>query len=310
LFHEGGGEGEEFDERRAPAQSFPAGSRMVASYNSLQPESIGSGMSPRFVFRKFLLIAMLLAMSGSLLIVHASLRGRGRYCGVVIFDRWDTCLLLSGHYITYVSDNVKEDLRPYRGQAMQVDASEIRQFSNPGDALIGKYTIIGPATKDSQEQATEGVRVSIKPDFDRDRAIAFLIMIKNLADSPIQIHSDTIGPTLLGLKSENIMGDPSDGRSTAWITRGNLVTLSSWRSTIDHHPTISVSYSIDANSKLPERFNLNPGESKQVRVMLKVPAGPYQFLVGLGGGVHEGRSVASNAISFHVDSDGTPVLHE
>jgi hypothetical protein len=37
---------------------------------------------------------------------------------------------------------------------------------------------------------------------------------------------------------------------------------------------------------------------------------PPQFLVGFGGGVHEARSVASNAISFHVDSDGTPVLDE
>ena len=266
-------------------------------------------MSPRFVFRKFLLIALLLAMSGSILIVHASLRGRGRYSGVVIFDRWDTCLLLSGHYITYVSDSVKEDLRPYRNQAMEVDASDVRQAGNPGDALIRKYTIIGPATKDSQEQATEGVRISVKPDFDRDRAIAFLITIEGSGDSPIQIDSDTIGPTLLGLKAEHIAFDASDGKSAAWITRGNLVTLSSWSSTIDDH-TISASYSIDAKSKLAERFNLNPGESKQVRVILKVPAGPYQFLVGLGGGVHEGRSMASNAISFHVDSDGTPVLDE
>lgn len=266
-------------------------------------------MSPRFVFRKLILIVLLAAISGSLLIVHASMRGRGKYCGVVIFDRWDTCLLLSGHYITYVSDSIKEELRPYRDQAMEVDASDVRQASNPGDALIGKYTIIGPATKDSQEQATEGVRIIVKPDFDRDQAIAFLIMIENSADSPIQIHSDTVGPTLLGLKGKNMVFAASDGKSAAWITRGNLVTLSSWSSTFDHH-NISVSYSVDPKSKLPEQFNLNPGESKQVRVILKVPAGPYQFLVGLGGGVHEGRSVASNAISFHVDSDGTPVLDE
>jgi hypothetical protein len=236
------------------------------------------------------------------------MRGRGKYSGVVIFDRWDTCLLLSGVYVTYVSDEVKENLRTYRNQAIEVDASEVFQPMNPGDALIRKYTIIGPAPEASREQAIEGVRIIVKSDFDSDRAIAFLITIENSADSPIQIHSDTIGPTLLGLKSENILVDPSDGRSTAWITRGNLVTLSSWRSTIDHHPTISVSYSVDP--KMPEQLNLNPGESKQVRVILKVPAGPYQFLVGLGGGVHEGRSVASNAISFHVDSDGTPVLDE
>jgi hypothetical protein len=43
-------------------------------------------MSPRFVFRKLVLIALLLAVSGSLLIVHAGLRGPGKYSGVVIFD--------------------------------------------------------------------------------------------------------------------------------------------------------------------------------------------------------------------------------
>jgi hypothetical protein len=265
-------------------------------------------MPPRFVLRRFLLIALLLGMSGSLLIVHAGIRGRGRYSGVVIFDRWDTCLLLSGNYITYVSDNVKEDLRQHRNQAMTVDATEVIQPMNPGDALIRKYTIIGPAAKDTQ-QVTEGVKISVKPDFDRDRAIAFLITIENSAGSPIQIHSDAVGPTLLGLKRENSVFSPSDGRSAAWITRGNLLTLSSWSSTIDNH-TISASYSIDAKSNLPEQFNLIPGESKQVRIILKVPAGPYQFLVGLGGGVHEGRSVASNSISFHVDTDGTPVPDE
>jgi hypothetical protein len=246
-------------------------------------------MSPRFfVFRKLILIALLLAISGSLLIVHAGMRGRGKYSGVVIFDRWDTCLLLSGVYVTYVSDEVKENLRTYRNQAIEVDASEVFQPMNPGDALIRKYTIIGPAPEASREQAIEGVRIIVKSDFDSDRAIGFLITIENAADSPIQIDSTAIGPTLLGLKTEN-MFDAADGKSIAWITRVNLLNPSSWSSTIGHL-TSSASYSSDPNSKLPERFNLNPGKSKQIRVTLKVPAGPYQFLVGFGGGVHSAQS--------------------
>jgi len=39
----------------------------------------------------------------------ADLRGIGKYCRVVVFDRWDTCFLLSGPYITYIAENVKED---------------------------------------------------------------------------------------------------------------------------------------------------------------------------------------------------------
>ncbi|MGD0444602.1 MAG: hypothetical protein ABSA39_11770 [Edaphobacter sp.] len=266
-------------------------------------------MAPRFAFRKLILITLLLTISGSLLIVHAGLRGRGRYSGVVIFDRWDTCLLLSGNYITYVSDEVKENLRTYRNQAVQVDAFEIFQPINPGDALIRRYTIIGPAPIVAGGQVIEGVRITAKSDFDRDHAIAFLITIENSADSPVQIDSSVIGPTLLGPKTVYAL-NPSDGKSMAWVTRGNLLTPSSSSYTVDGHLIVSASYSIDPDSKLPERFNLNSGESKQTRVLFKVLPGPYQFLVGFGGGVHEGKSLASNAISFHVDSDGRPVLGE
>jgi len=43
------------------------------------------------------------------------------------FDRWDTCFLLSGHFVTYISDAVKDELRPYKGKAMQIDASDVFQ---------------------------------------------------------------------------------------------------------------------------------------------------------------------------------------
>lgn len=272
-------------------------------------------MSPRFVFRRIILIALLFAISGSLLIVHAGLRGPGKYSGVVIFDRWDTCLLLSGNYITYVSEEVKEHLRAYKDQAIQLDAFEVFQAMNPGDALIRRYKIIGPAPLVSRVPPIDGVRITVKNDFARDRTIAFLITIENSSDAPIQVESDAIGPTLLG-PQPTVSGrrytclSPSDGKSTAWITRGTLFAPSSRSCTYDGHLIVSVSYSIDSSTKLPDPLNLNPGESKQVRFMIKVPAGPYQFLVGYGGGVHEGKSLASNMISFHVDSDGTPVLDE
>ena len=67
------------------------------------------------VLRKLILSAVVvIAVSGSFLIANAGIRGTGKYSGVVIFDHWDTCLLLSGVYITYVSTAVKEQLRPYK----------------------------------------------------------------------------------------------------------------------------------------------------------------------------------------------------
>jgi hypothetical protein len=88
---------------------------------------------------------VLLATGALALLAHAGLRGLGKYCGVVVFDRWGTCFLLSGPYITYISENVKNKLRPYAGKAMQVDALDVFQPRNFGDALIRKYKVIGPA---------------------------------------------------------------------------------------------------------------------------------------------------------------------
>ncbi len=155
-------------------------------------------MSPRFILRQLILIALIFGVFGSLLVVSAGLRGRGKYSGVVIFDRWDTCLLLSGVYITYVSDKVKEELRPYRNQAIQLDASVVSQPMNPGDALIHKYTIIGSAPVAPHGPSTEGVSIRAKSEFGSAQAIVFLITIENSAGSPVEINSTEIGPTLLG----------------------------------------------------------------------------------------------------------------
>ena len=265
-------------------------------------------MPRRSAFRNLSRPALLLFLSVYSLMVSAGTRGPGKYSGVVIFDRWDTCFLLSGPYITYVSNEVKEGLRAYRNQAIQIDASDVMQPINPGDALIRKYRIIGPALEDSREPAVEGIHISIENDFDRDHATAFLITIENLSNVPVQIDSTTIGPALLGPKDDSPF-NPSDGKSMAWITRCDLSASPNWSRTITvNHRTVSAGYSIDPNDNESIRFTLNPGESKQIHINFHLPSGRYQFLVGYGGGVAVGKSLASNAISFQVDSDGSAVL--
>jgi hypothetical protein len=86
---------------------------------------------------------------------------------VVIFDRWDTCFLLSGPYITYISDSVKNELRPYMGKAMQVDASEVVQHMNPGDALIQKYKILGSAPDTHHWVMLDGLELVAESDSGR-----------------------------------------------------------------------------------------------------------------------------------------------
>jgi hypothetical protein len=245
-----------------------------------------------------------------ILTAQAGLRGPGKYCGVVVFDRWDTCFLLSGPYITYISDAVKNALRPYKGTAMQVDASEVVQPMNPGDALIRKYKIIGPAPDTRHWVVLDGLELIAESDFGPHGVPAFLIEVRNAGGKPVKVDSSEFGPALLGLSPKGPFC-ASDGKSGAWITRGNLVNSSSWESGIGS-AKYSASYTIDPKSRPPEHFQLAPGQSKKIRVTFKVPPGQYQFMVGYGGGVHEEKSPASNAVSFDLNDKGiaTPAKPE
>jgi hypothetical protein len=249
---------------------------------------------------------VLILLSASLSLVHAGMRPNGKYSGVVIFDRWDTCLLLSGNYIMYISESTKEKLRPYAGEAVQIDATKVSQPVNPGDGLVLQYTLLGPAPEDPEGsilntidlEAVSAVAERNRPDFD--------VTLRNAGDDPATIHPGIIGPTLLGLTTDMPFA-ASAGKSVAWFTRidlgPNLPRNSQQRWTIEGHTTVS-SFSIDPSCRWTDNFQLAPGQSAKCRIHFDVPAGEYQFLFGYGGGVHEFASEASNAISFDVDQTG------
>jgi hypothetical protein len=259
------------------------------------------------------LIAALLCLGacGSLFTVHAGMRGRGKYSGVVVFDRWDTCFLLSGLYIMYVADDVKEELRPYAGKPIQIDASEVLQPMNPGDGLVQKYKVIGIAPRGS-DLVMDGIKIEAASDFDANRIPAFVVQVRNVGNATVEIAASAIGPTLLGA-NKGIPFSASNGKSVAWITRTSLVTrplrtsTASWTSTADGS-TISATYTVDQTCELPDRFDLGPGQDLKCRINFRIPAGQYQFMVGYGGGVHQSNSLISNAISFSVANDGAAVL--
>jgi hypothetical protein len=260
----------------------------------------------RLQFHILVVAAISILACGLILTAKAGLRGRGKYCGVVVFDRWDTCILLSGPYITYISDAVKNDLRPYKGTAMQVDASEVVQFMNPGDALIRKYKIIGPAPDTRHWVTLDGLEVVAESDFGPKGAPTFQVEIRNAGDKPVKVDSSEFGPLLLGLSPKGPFC-ASDGKSGAWITRGDFVHSSSWKSE-SGGVKYSASYTIDPTSRPPQQFQLAPGQSKRVRITFKIPPGQYQFMVGYGGGVHEEKSMASNGVSFDLNKEGMATL--
>jgi hypothetical protein len=243
---------------------------------------------------------------GFVLPVRAGIRGPGKYCGVVIFDRWDNCLLLSGPFITYVSESVKNGLRSHSGRAVQLDASDVVQPMDPGDALIRKYTIIGPAPDTHHSAVVDGLELFARGVFGPRGTATFVIEIRNVSSNQIEINSQEIGPVLL----TTVFKFPfkvSDGPSMAVITRVHLSNDSVERIVING-VTRSWSYTIDPQTRPPGRIQLNPGQSLTTRLTFEAPPGQYQFMFGYGGGVHEEKSLASNAISFDLSADGVATL--
>ena len=169
-------------------------------------------VSHRFPFQAVCVVLTCALASSFILTAQAGLRGPGKYCGVVVFDRWDTCFLLSGPYISYISDAVKNELRPYSGRAMQIDALDVSQPENPGDALVLKYKIIGLAPDTRHWVTLDGLELVAESDFGQQGTPTFVIKIRNARDKPVDVYSSQFGPALLGLRPIG-MFCASDGKS-------------------------------------------------------------------------------------------------
>jgi hypothetical protein len=87
----------------------------------------------------------------------AGIRAPGKYCGAVFFDRWGGCYLYSGIYLTYVSESIKDELRSHAGEWVQVDATEVWQPINPGDARINKIRSVAGAPAGRNWVALDGI---------------------------------------------------------------------------------------------------------------------------------------------------------
>src|SRR5579863_4568590 len=150
--------------------------------------------------RRLAIITVCLTLGSLLTSVHAGMRGKGKYSGVVIFDRWDTCFLLSGPYITYISEAVKEELRPYAGHAIEIDVTGITQPMNPGDGLVNSYVILGQATDDPNDPITNKLEITVEPSFDGRKAPTFAITLRNDSLQSVPVSPSEVGVTLLGIK--------------------------------------------------------------------------------------------------------------
>lgn len=239
------------------------------------------------------------------------IRGPGPYSGIVVYDQWDTCYIYSGAYLMYIAEKEKERLRKYSGQSILIDATEVDQPENPGDGLITKFKVVGPAEVKDNLPRIEGLKLTLRRTSDNGRYVRFDLLIENQSNKTIVVNTDDIAPTLLGEKGDDDIFSPSDGKSDAKITRTNLQEANSFlnETTLTskdlHGKPVKVtrkySVQVDDIETLPKSLALAAGVRHDIFVSLDLPNGKYDFLFGYGGGVHEGRGLASNLIPFSVD---------
>lgn len=246
----------------------------------------------------------------------SAIRGPGKYSGVVVFDRWYGCHLYSGANVMEISEEVKEKLRPFAGQAMLINAEEVFQPINPGDGLITKLQVLGPAedpvkTGFGLPPAIEGLSLKAIPNFGAQGGDLLIVKLTNTSDSKRMVDANALAPTLLAKKQGLECLEPSDGPSYAAVTRTNVNFMSSQPaggSCLVNGKGRTVEMSLLPGSAISPQFDLAPGRSIEVPLRFSLSAGEYQFLAGYGGGVHQVRALASNMINFDVDEAGKPHL--
>ena len=234
------------------------------------------------------------------LVSYAGVRAPGTYHGVVIFDRWDSCYLYSGTYLMYVSEKIKEQLRPFAGRPVIADVQQIFQPMNPGDGLIQKIESVKPDfPSPDDDPPTSGVELRVRPAFVRDQ-VRFILEISNTSGEPIRLSHSDLAVTVLRKKQDRQRDDfdPSDGLSTAALTRFAVWDSGSGR--IRESKRVAIK-----SSDLQDMVTLSPREKEALDLELKLTPGKYELLAGYGGGVHESVTVVSNSVRFDVPSSGS-----
>ena len=232
---------------------------------------------------------------------RAGIRSAGKYSGVVIFDRWDGCILYSGIYVMYVSERTKENLRKYSGKSIQIDAKKVKQTINPGDGLITDLEFLrAPPPASRRWLSLSGLTLRAVPDFKNGEKPSFVIALANTGKEEITIVGGELAPTLLRKVDRP---EIADGPSHALVTREAFISGSEPRTT-SRGITEKGPYGWQIDKEVPAKFNLKPGEERRVRISFDLPAGEYDFLAGYGGGVHEDMGLASNLVAFDVGAKG------
>lgn len=257
------------------------------------------------------LLAFLLTTSGL-----AGILGPGKYTGTVIFDRWGACHLYSGVYVMEISEKIKDSLRVYDGRAITVDAQDVLQPMNPGDALIMKLEVLGPAAEQTAPQfgrppVIEGLALDVTPSFPAIGPNELVIQLRNEGRISRRVDTNDLAPTLFSKQQGLECFVPSDGPSYAAFTRFSISLMSqtpAGGSCLVNGKGRTIKLALAPGFAISQHLEIQPGQSIEVPLRFELSAGEYEFLAGYGGGSYAARGLASNPVSFDVDDNGSARL--
>lgn len=242
---------------------------------------------------------------------YAEYLGPGKYYGVVVFDRWDGCILYRGIYLTYISEAVKEQLRPHARQLVEINATDVFQPVNPGDGRIRKFKYLRPY-QTKEKFTVAGIKMRSFPAFKDGERPSVIMELLNTSEQDREILSEELAPTLLTKQPLRLMElSPSDGPSVALLTRRSIENIARYGGSGSGVARgIPYSWSLAKEDAPPRKFVLKPGEKKQIRITFDLPEGEYEFLCGYGGGHYGRKCIASNLIHFDVGKDSNGKIVE
>lgn len=257
--------------------------------------------------RASLILAVCLTVGAS----YAGILAPGKYNGVVIFDRWDACHLYTGAYQLEISEEIKEQLRPYRGKAILIDAQDVRQPMNPGDAIVTRLQVLGGAQDTTPPHITpparvDGLSLRVVPSFAEAGPNELVLELRNLSGERRRVDTRSLGPTLLTRQRGRLCFTPADGASFPVVTRTSVASLqgSEAPNMCDTLPSpIDVQLTLAPGFAVAETRELEPGEALEIPLRIAVSEGEYEFLAGYGSS-YEGPALASNLVGFDADHSG------
>ena len=196
----------------------------------------------------------------------------------------------------YVSETVKEALRPYSGQAVQIDAKEGQWWNTLDWCLITRFEILGPVPDNFRWVNINGIRLKSLVRIEPDGKPIAIITIENTNSIAVMVHSEALSFTLLTKRDKKEL---SYGRSFAG-QNFEFGDKPCWKGT-----DIEAGrpwWTIGKENALAHSFALGPMEKRIVLVHLDLHDGQYDFLCGYGGNICgiQSKCVASNLSAFDV----------